>query len=122
LAITRLPHLIGTTALALTLLSTPASALDIVNEEREAAKIMIQSWDQVVGAGQTARFRPYQSPTLIKIELSHIRLQCEVRESDQVRLVDNNCYVNGELAGEGQFRMRGSLGIFKSVSHNRNML
>ena len=102
---TRLPRLIGTTALALTLLSTPASALDIVNEEREAAKIMIESWDQVVGAGQTARFRPFASPTLIKIELSHIRLQCEASLNDQVRLADNNCYVNGELAGEGRFRM-----------------
>ena len=71
---TRLPHLIGTTALVLTLLSTPASALDIVNEEREAAKIMIESWDQMVGAGQTARFRPYQSPTLIKIDLSLLSL------------------------------------------------
>ena len=89
----------------LALATQPASALDIVNENPEAAKIMIEKWVTILSPGRGARFRPYDEPTLIKVEQSHIRLECEAGPEDSVRLAENNCYVNGELAGEGRFRM-----------------
>ena len=85
--------------------STPALALDILNDHDEPAKIVIEKWVQFVGPKKAARFKPFDSPTRIKIELSHVRLECHAKAGDQVRLADNNCYVNNELAGEGQFRM-----------------
>ena len=87
------------------LAATPAAALEIVNENPEPAKIVIERWVQFVSAGGSARFRPYDDPTRIKIELRHVRLSCEAPPDAEVRLAANNCYVNGELAGEGQFRM-----------------
>jgi hypothetical protein len=90
---------------AMGLIAAPAAAFEIVNDEVEPAKVIVEQWVQVVSAGKTARFRPFENPTLLKIELSHIRLQCEAGENDHVRLANNNCYVNGDLAGEGQFRM-----------------
>ncbi len=87
------------------LAAAPAAALDIVNAHPEPAKIVIERWVQFVSPGGQARFRPYDSPTRIKIELRHVRLSCEAGADSQVRLADNNCYVDGELAGEGQFRM-----------------
>jgi hypothetical protein len=89
----------------LCLVSQPASALDIVNENPEPAKVMIEKWVTILSPGRGARFRPYDEPTLIKVELSHIRLQCEAGPEDSVRLAENNCYVNDELVAEGQFRM-----------------
>ncbi len=85
--------------------SNPADALDIVNDHDEAAKIVIERWVQFVGPRKEARFRPFESPTRIKIELKHVRLECHAEAEDRVRLANNNCYVNDELAGEGQFRM-----------------
>lgn len=89
----------------LLLVSSPAAALDILNDHDEPAKIVIERWVQFVGPRKEARFRPFESPTRIKIELSHVRLECHAEENDQVRLAENNCYVNDKLAGEGQFRM-----------------
>lgn len=85
--------------------AAPATALEIVNEHDEPAKIVIERWVQFVSAGRRARFRPYENPTRIKVELRHLRLSCEAGAESQVRLADYNCYVDGVLAGEGQFRM-----------------
>lgn len=94
------------TALALALCAAaPTGALEIVNDEAEPAKIVIERWVQFVSAGGRARFRPYENPTTIKIELRHLRLSCEAAPDTEVRLAHYNCYVDGELAGEGQFRM-----------------
>jgi len=82
-----------------------ASALEIINENREPVKVMIEKWVTILSPGRGARFKPYDEPTLIKIEQSHIRLECEAGPDDVVRLTGNNCYVNGELVSEGQFRM-----------------
>lgn len=93
-------------ALAVVLMaSTPVHALEIANDHDEAAKILIEGWVQFMMPHRSAKFRPFEDPTLIKIELNVVRIQCEAGPDDQVRLADNNCYVNGELAGEGQFRM-----------------
>ena len=85
--------------------SGPAGALEIANDHDEPAKIVIERWVQFVSAGGRARFRPHDDPTRIKIELRHVRLACEAGANAEVRLADNNCYVDGQLAGEGQFRM-----------------
>ena len=85
--------------------SAPAGALDIANDHDEPAKIVIERWVQFVSAGGRARFRPHDDPTRIKIELRHVRLSCEAGADSEVRLANNNCYVDGNLAGEGQFRM-----------------
>ena len=87
------------------LLPAPSLALDIVNDHDEPAKIVIERWVQFVGPKKAARFKPFDSPTRIKIELSHVRLECHAEADDKVRLANNNCYVNDKLAGEGQFRM-----------------
>ena len=102
----RAPAALPALALALcAAAAAPADALEIVNDHAEPAKIVIERWVQFVSAGGRARFRPYESPTLIKIELRHLRLSCEAGAEAEVRLTEYNCYVDGELAGEGQFRM-----------------
>lgn len=98
-------HILLAALTPLFLLPTPSLALDIVNDHDEAAKIVIERWVQFIGPRKAARFKPFDSPTRIKIELSHVRLECHAEADDHVRLADNNCYVNGKLAGEGQFRM-----------------
>lgn len=92
-------------ALALCLAAAPAEALEIVNDHDEPAKIVIERWVQFVSAGGRARFRPYADPTRIKVELRHLRLSCEAGAESAVRLADYKCYVDGVLAGEGEFRM-----------------
>ena len=82
-----------------------AKAIEILNDHDEPVKIVIERWVQFIGPRKEARFRPFDSPTRIKIELSHVRLECHAEADDRVRLANNNCYVNDELAGEGQFRM-----------------
>ncbi len=98
------PILLAALPLSL-LLPAPSLALEILNDHDEPAKIVIERWVQFVGPRKAARFKPFDSPTRIKIELSHVRLECHANAGDQVRLADNNCYVNEKLAGEGQFRM-----------------
>lgn len=95
----------GGAVAAAMLLPWEALALEIENAHSEPAKVVIERWVQFMNPGDTAFFIPRESPTLIKIELSHVRLQCTASSEDLVRLASNNCYVNGELAGEGQFRM-----------------
>jgi len=98
-------HSLLTAVVLLFVFSTPSLALDILNDHDEPAKIVIEKWVQFVGPKKAVRFKPFDSPTRIKIELSHVRLECHAETGDQVRLAENNCYVNDKLAGEGQFRM-----------------
>lgn len=90
---------------AASVVTASAAALEIKNDHEEAAKVVIERWVQFIGPKKAARFKPFESPTRIKIELRHVRLECYAEAEDTVRLADNNCYVNDELAGEGQFRM-----------------
>lgn len=90
---------------ALLVSGAPAEALEIVNDQEEPAKVLVEGWVRFMGPHQTARFRPFEDPTLIKIELNVVRLRCEAGAEDVVRIADNNCYVNDELVAEGQFHM-----------------
>ena len=98
-------HALAVGFAALLSASAPAQALEIVNDHDKPVKVLIEGWVRFMGPHQSARFRPFEDPTLIKIELDVVRLQCEAGADDQVRLADNNCYVNGELVAEGQFHM-----------------
>ena len=55
--------------------------------------------------GDSAVFTPTNPPVLLHLEIPNFYIPCEADTNDEVKVEGNQCYVNGEAAGDGQVRM-----------------
>ncbi|MBL26216.1 MAG: hypothetical protein CMM50_01510 [Rhodospirillaceae bacterium] len=92
-------------AAVLTLTASPSFAITFHNDHAEAIRIDIEKWVQFLNPGGEAVFHPSTDPAKFRVESRQFRLECEAPADAEVRLADYKCYVDGELAAEGQFHM-----------------
>jgi len=85
--------------------ATKASALTITNGTEHSLKVTAEKWQRRINPGDSAVFTPTNPPVLLHLEIPDFYIPCEADTNDEVKVEGNQCYVNGEAAGDGQVRM-----------------
>ena len=92
-------------ATLLVALAPGARALEFINEQPEAVRIIIEKWVQILNPKSTGKFNPSADPVEFRAEFPVFLIRCTAPKDATVLFKDNVCYVNGEKVAEGQFRM-----------------
>jgi hypothetical protein len=82
-----------------------ARALDIINDQPEAVRVIIENWEQVLYPNKSARFNPTADPVEIRAEFPAYLILCTAPRNAEVRFKDNACFVNGEKTAEARIQM-----------------
>ena len=92
-------------AFLITVVAFGANALTIINGTDHSLKVTAEKWQRRINPGDSAVFTPTNPPVLLHLEILDFYISCEADTNDEVKVEGNQCYVNGEAAGDGQVRM-----------------
>ena len=92
-------------AFLITVVAFAANALTIINGTDHSLKVTAEKWQRRINSGDSAVFTPTNPPVLLHLEIPNFYIPCEADTNDEVKVEGNQCYVNGEVAGDGQVRM-----------------
>ena len=92
-------------AFLITVVAFGANALTIINGTDHSLKVTAEKWQRRINSGDSAVFTPTNPPVLLHLEIPNFYIPCEADTNDEVKVEGNQCYVNGEAAGDGQVRM-----------------